>query len=554
MATMTASVLNNFADLALSLPPPSLEATIKQNPTVVDATGYDGRTALQKAVMVGNLPVVRLLLQYGSDPNLRAQSGETAVHVACCRGLLNMFVTLLKHGGDPMVADGAGRVAIHCAAIAGSMLLVQYLAEVCEVNLEAEDARGSTPLHIAASCGHLSLVEYLVRTKKVGRTKVDSDGNTALHSGAVGGVSGVCWAVLYPGAEHLLTTTNAAGLTPAQVAHASISVSPDCRRWIDRWTRQYERSAAVESPRWPWLIQLFTPFTIFYVGILLSVFVLPHHQWMVGVPVFIVALTVMARQQHRLKHPIRWPNPIYLGAYGGGLFSTLACYAAGIKAHQHQPLLLSLLMWTVVLIHLFIFYKLVTGDPGIVRAEGPLREVLRGVGEGIVKGYCSECQLASPPLAHHCRLCVACHHQTDHHCLFLNTCIAANNHWYFVVFIMTNIILMTGFLGAAYTATVPPGVQGDWVDRLTAHVHNLLNEDMWTVLMAVCNEASLIWAFYLLNTQFQVVGSQQTTLCRLKLGSPLTKPTLMEKTKNFWSFLLRGRVPLSNQTHYFNPV
>lgn len=134
-----------------------------------------------------------------------------------------------------------------------------------------------------------------------------------------------------------------------------------------------------------------------------------------------------------------------------------------------------------------------------MRAEGPLREVLRGVGEGIVKGYCSECQLASPPLAHHCRLCVACHHQTDHHCLFLNTCIAANNHWYFVVFIMTNIILMTGFLCAAYTATVPPGVQGDWVDRLTAHAFYLLNEDMWTVLMAVCNEASLIWAFYLLK-------------------------------------------------------
>lgn len=163
---MTASVLNNFADLVMSLPIPSLEATIKQNPAVIDTTGYDGRTALQKAVMVGNLPVVRLLLQYGSDPNVRAQSGETAVHVACCRGLLNMVVVLLKHGGDPMVTDGAGRVAIHCAAIAGSPLLVQYLAEVCEVNLEAEDAHGCTPLHIAASCGHLTLVEYLVKAKK----------------------------------------------------------------------------------------------------------------------------------------------------------------------------------------------------------------------------------------------------------------------------------------------------------------------------------------------------------------------------------------------------
>lgn len=39
MAVMTASVLNNFADLALSLPTPSLEATIKQNPSIVDSTG-----------------------------------------------------------------------------------------------------------------------------------------------------------------------------------------------------------------------------------------------------------------------------------------------------------------------------------------------------------------------------------------------------------------------------------------------------------------------------------------------------------------------------------
>lgn len=64
---------------------------------------------------------------------------------------------------------------------------------------------------------------------------------------------------------------------------------------------------------------------------------------------------------------------------------------------------------------------------------------------------------------------------------------------------MTNIILMTGFLSAAYTATVPLGLQGDWVDLLTGHALYLLNEDMWTVLMAVCNEASLIWAFYLLK-------------------------------------------------------
>lgn len=56
------------------------------------------------------------------------------------------------------------------------------------------------------------------------RTKVDSEGNSVLHAGAAGGVSGVCWAITYPGAESLLTTHNAAGLTPTQVAQASLSV------------------------------------------------------------------------------------------------------------------------------------------------------------------------------------------------------------------------------------------------------------------------------------------------------------------------------------------
>ncbi|KAK7073736.1 hypothetical protein SK128_022719 [Halocaridina rubra] len=554
MAAMTASVINNFADLALSLPAPSLESTIRQNPSVVDATGYDGRTALQKAVMIGNLPVARTLLQYGADPNLRSQSGETAVHIACCRGLLNVVVTLLKHGGDPMVVDGAGRVAIHCASIAGSMLLVQYLAEVCEVNLEVEDGRGCTPLHIAAGCGHLALVQYLIQHKKVSRTKIDSEGNTPLHSGAAGGVSGVCWAIVYPGAEQLLTVPNNAGLTPSQVAHATTSVSPDCRKWIDKWTRQYERSGAVESPRWPWIIQMLTPVTIFYVGILMSVFGMPHHQWVAGVPVFIVMLTVMARQQHRIRHPTRSPNPIYLGAYVSGFLSTLLCYAFALEAHRHEPIIVSFAMWGLSLAHMYLLYKLISGDPGVVRAEGPLQEVLRGVGEGVVRGYCSECQLASPPLSHHCRLCEKCHHHTDHHCLFLNTCVAANNHWHFIIFIITNMMLMLGFLHASYWATMPTNVVGDWGDRLYAHFWYLLDDSIWAFLMIVLNATSMVWAFYLLKSQLHVIGSQQTTLCRLKLGAPLTNQTKKEKLRNIWSFLIRGRVPLSNQTHYFSQV
>lgn len=59
--------------------------------------------------------------------------------------------------------------------------------------------------------------------------------------------------------------------------------------------------------------------------------------------------------------PTRWPNPIYLGAYGGGLFSTIACYIISVEAYRHEYLIVSLVMWIVAGFHIGLFYKLITG-------------------------------------------------------------------------------------------------------------------------------------------------------------------------------------------------
>lgn len=55
----------------------------------------------------------------------------------------------------------------------------------------------------------------------------------------------------------------------------------------------------------------------------------------------------------------RWANPIYLGAYSAGLFTTLGCFALALDP---QTPLLFLLVWSLVCFHLILFYKLVTGE------------------------------------------------------------------------------------------------------------------------------------------------------------------------------------------------
>lgn len=66
---------------------------------------------------------------------------------------------------------------------------------------------------------------FHIYVSRVNRTHVDGEGNSALHWAAKGGVSGAGWAVVYPGAEQLLTQHNHAGHTPLQVAQNTPNMS-----------------------------------------------------------------------------------------------------------------------------------------------------------------------------------------------------------------------------------------------------------------------------------------------------------------------------------------
>ncbi|XP_076045471.1 uncharacterized protein LOC143027791 isoform X2 [Oratosquilla oratoria] len=518
---------------------------------ILNSKGYDGRTALQKAVLSGNLASVKLLIHLGADPNAVSDAGETAVHLGCGRGLLSVVVALLRNRGDPFLLDSSGRAAIHHAVQSGSLVLVQYLAEVWTVNLDHKDGRDITPLHVAAISGHLSIVKFLLQ-RKVDLCPCDVDGNSVLHAGARGGQSGICWAIVAAGGDHLLTHMNKEGMKPSQLAHKGVNVPPDCRKWLDHWTKQFEQKGRVETAFWPWVFQLVKPAVALHLVIILSVALVPRQEWLVGLPGFLVVLTIMARQHHRMRHPSGLANPIYLGAYGGGMFSTMLCYVLWLQAHFYIHPFITFAMWTVMFLHVMLFCKLVYGDPGVVKPQEPVKEVLCRVGDGTIRGYCIECQLTAPPLSHHCRLCCSCHHYTDHHCLFLNTCIAANNHWNFVIFIMTNVVLMIGFLWGAWIVVKQTVTTGSLdVSEMGWH---LLEKDVWTMSLIICNIGSLLWAFSLLRYQFSVIGMQQTTLCRLKLGAPKADLTFCKRLRNVWSFLTRRHVPFIQQNYYFGQV
>jgi ankyrin repeat protein len=153
---------------------------------LLDATDYEGRTALMCAVRAGNVGWARLLFGLGADASTATGArGETLVQTAAARGDGAMLRLLLEevgvHRGVDLGrqrdADEAGPLH-RCVAAAVGRLLAHDPGL-----LESTDYRGRTPLIEAQDAGLVS--ELLARGASVAAQ--DDTGATAAHWAAFRG-------------------------------------------------------------------------------------------------------------------------------------------------------------------------------------------------------------------------------------------------------------------------------------------------------------------------------------------------------------------------------
>jgi ankyrin repeat protein len=123
-----------------------------------------GATALIRAAKAGDVPLVKLLLEHGANPNLATNRGYTPIHAAAglgsndidSRGIdktqaqaIETLKLLLAYKADINTKDAAaGRTALHGAAIWGWNEVIQFLADN-GADLHAKDNAGMLPLDSA---------------------------------------------------------------------------------------------------------------------------------------------------------------------------------------------------------------------------------------------------------------------------------------------------------------------------------------------------------------------------------------------------------------------
>lgn len=122
---------------------------------------FDGQTAFIRAALAGDITLMRLLLEYNADPNIKTNEGSTALMAAAGVNwvvsqtysrsddeYLEAAKLCLAKGADVNAVNKQGFTAMHGAANKGFNAMVRLLADA-GAKLDVEDSQGRTPMTFA---------------------------------------------------------------------------------------------------------------------------------------------------------------------------------------------------------------------------------------------------------------------------------------------------------------------------------------------------------------------------------------------------------------------
>jgi uncharacterized protein len=176
-----------------------------------------GYTALMFAVENGHVPMSRMLLDEGADPNLVARGGDTALWLAVTKGNVEAVQLLLEKGAKPDAGGNERRyLASPLMAAAGMRVpnadAIVALLVTAGANLNVTDEAGDTPLILAVRNGNVAVVRRLVeagadvtiRDRKAGWTALMwathvAEQRTPARGGVADGARAEILALLQPG-------------------------------------------------------------------------------------------------------------------------------------------------------------------------------------------------------------------------------------------------------------------------------------------------------------------------------------------------------------------
>ncbi|KAH6706335.1 ankyrin repeat-containing domain protein, partial [Leptodontidium sp. MPI-SDFR-AT-0119] len=146
-------------------------------------------TALEIAIIQNDIESVRLLLDYGADPELwlpwseqNVRNNATSVCEAAALGHLDILRLLIEKGGLVTSIYENGETPLFQAVLADDIYFVERLLEK-GASVTHIDKSGNTPLHASTSnhTSACSVIMQLLLHHGLSTCAINSNGRTALH-------------------------------------------------------------------------------------------------------------------------------------------------------------------------------------------------------------------------------------------------------------------------------------------------------------------------------------------------------------------------------------
>ncbi|XP_051554075.1 KN motif and ankyrin repeat domain-containing protein 4-like isoform X1 [Myxocyprinus asiaticus] len=146
----------------------------------VDRRNKSGYTAIMLASLTdvkspGDMKVLQQLMELG-DVNARVgQVGQTALHLAVRHGRVPIVRLLLAQGADPNTQDHAGTTPLISACDRGHISMVRILLEKANCDVNLKDKGGRSALSLATQASHTEIANLLkarTETKSSDKCKV----------------------------------------------------------------------------------------------------------------------------------------------------------------------------------------------------------------------------------------------------------------------------------------------------------------------------------------------------------------------------------------------
>ncbi|KAK6192633.1 hypothetical protein SNE40_004074 [Patella caerulea] len=491
---------------------------------LVDA-GYDVNemdkenvSLLHWAAINNRADIVKYLISKGSIiDRFGGDLNSAALHWATRQGHLNMLVLLMSYGADPSLRDGEGCSCIHLSAQFGHTALVAYLiAKGQEVDMV--DRNGMTALMWSSQRVFGFDPTRLLLTFGASVNKPDENlGNTPLMYACSTGNHTVVRLLLNSGAE--IDITNSKGQTA--VDFALEAKNPPLARKLR------QENAARLAKKGGLLGRLTTDKVIkkyiMYIIPFLVIFVvgyIPESNIDWYAKLCLALLAVIAFRflktmflDESVTHIM--PVAIYLATKFWMVYTWIVYLIPYIHSrNQHVAFMINILLLT------YFFYKALRTDPGYLKnnREDKIRTIL-DLAETqtlTLDQFCSTCLIRRPLRSKHCSICNKCVAKFDHHCPWIDNCVGALNHKYFLGYLFFLMGMITWCLYGCYLFFSAELSFDFYEEGITGSLRKIFKVSPWVGWIGANAICHMIWVSCLFICQlYQIMWLGMTSNERL---------------------------------------